>query len=54
MFGNDFRITPGCMNNNNSYDNSPYTYDTEGKKYALNGEKYFKINENELFELILS
>ena len=39
------------MNNNDSYDNSPYSYDTKGKKYALNGEKNFKVSDYEVYEL---
>ena len=49
----DFYISSGCMNSNSSYDNSPKSYDTKGKKYALNGEYNFKINDCEVYELIL-
>ena len=42
------------MNNNNSYDYTPHSYDTKGKKYALNGEKNFKVSDYEIYELILS
>ena len=32
----------GSMNKNNSYENSPHSFVTKGKKYALNGEQNFK------------
>ena len=52
--GNDFCIFSGCLNNNDSYDNSPHSYDTKGKKYALNGDRNFKVSDYEVYELILS
>ena len=52
--GCDLRISSGCMNNNDSYDYTPYSYDIKGKKYALNGEKNFKVSNYEVYELILS
>ena len=42
------------MSNNNSYDNSLNSYNTKGKKYALNGEFNFKVIDHEVYELILS
>ena len=42
------------MDNYNSYDNSPYSYETKGERYALNGEKNFRVRDYEVYELILS
>ena len=51
--GHDFYISSGCMSNNSSYDNSPHSYDTKGKKYALSGENSFQVKDHEVYELIL-
>ena len=34
--GHDLHISSGYMNKNDSYEYTPYSYDTKGKKYALN------------------
>ena len=42
----------GCLSNKNSY-TQQYAYDYNGKTFALNGEKFFQVEDFEVYELNL-
>ena len=46
----DFVISDNC-DKNNSYDNSGYSYDTKGKKYALAGTNQFYVEDYEVYKI---
>ena len=48
--GNDIQISNNCLHNNDSYNNSPSSYQTE--KYELNGGKYnFTVQDYEVYSI---
>ena len=47
----NFCLESRCKSNNSSCDKTPFTYDTNGKKYALNLSKYFTVLCYEVYEL---
>ena len=49
--GHDFYICDKCNTSNSSYDNSGYTYDTKGKKYAMAGASGFYVKDYEVYLL---
>ena len=49
--GHDFYLADSCKSNTSSYDNTPYAYDTKGKKFALNLSYYFTVLCYEVYEL---
>ena len=51
--GADFCISDNCDKNNNSYDNSGFSYDTKGKKYALAGTNKFYVEDYEVYKIEL-
>ena len=49
-FGNDLNLYNNCLHNNNSYNNCPYTYQTE--KFELNGgENNFTVKDYEVYSV---
>ena len=50
--GHDLYISDSC-NSNNCSDNSGYSYDTYGKKYALSGSNNFLVRDYEVYQLEL-
>lgn len=51
--GGDFLISDNCDKNNSSYDGSNYSYDTNGKKYALAGASNFYVENYEVYKIEL-
>ena len=51
--GHDLFIDDNCNKNNENYDNSSHSYDTEGQKNALAGTKYFYVEDYEVYQLEL-
>ena len=51
--GHDLFIDDNCNKNNENYDNSSHSYDTDGQKNALAGTKYFYVEDYEVYELNL-
>ena len=51
--GHDLFIDDNCNKDNENYDNSNHSYDTNGKKCALAGTKYFYVEDYEVYELDL-
>ena len=49
--GHDFYLCNSCKSNNSSYDNTPNTYDTNGRKWTLNLSNNFSVSCYEVFEL---
>ena len=48
--GNDLTLNNNCLHNNNSYNDCPFTYETE--KYELNGgEKNFTVKDYEVYSI---
>ena len=48
--GNDFQLCNNCLHNNNSYNNCPWTYETE--KCELNGGEYkFTVKDYEVYSI---
>ena len=52
--GHDFYISNQCKSNTSSYDNTPYHYNTQGKKNVLSIEYNFKVLDYEVYQLIFS
>ena len=51
--GHDLFIDDNCNKNNENYDNSSHSYDTDGQKNALAGTKYFYVEDYEVYQLDL-
>jgi len=51
--GHDFYICDNCNSSNSSYDNSPHSYETNGKKNALAGCYYFTVKDYEVYQIEL-
>ena len=54
LFGKykDLIIEDNCLHNKNSYElTGNFSYNTNGKIYALNNEQYFKVLNYEIYEL---
>lgn len=49
--GHDIVINNGCLSNNSS--TNQYSFDYNGKNYALNGGSSFQVDDYEVYELIL-
>lgn len=57
-FGCDLLVSDECKNNKKSYDSHEvgheYSYDTNGKKFVYNGERFFQVIKYEVYQLIFS
>ena len=51
--GHDFYICDNCNSSNSSYDNSPHSYETNGKKNALAGCYNFTVKDYEVYQIEL-
>lgn len=55
-YGCDILLKNGCKNNNGSYDSHEcgheYSYETYGKKFVYNGERFFQVSDYEVYQLI--
>ena len=51
--GHDFKLCNNCNTDNLSYDNSGKSYNTNGKVFALAGEKYFYVKDYEVYKIYL-
>ena len=51
--GHDFKLSNNCNENNLSYDNSGYSFDTKGKIYSLADQNYFSVKDYEVFKIYL-
>ena len=52
--GHDFKLYDNCNKNNNAYEHSGGSYDTNGKKYPLVGEEHFCVKDYEVFKIYLN
>ena len=51
--GHDFKLYDNCNLNNQSYDDSGSSFETNGKKYALAGQYNFSVKDYEVYKIYL-